>query len=259
MALGPHARPGARGPEQRITAADVHAVRFGKPPFGRRGYDEGEVDEFLRLVSDALAQPPGSTRITGDRVHEIAFRKPKVGSRGYDEDEVDAFLDLIEAELRWRESAEGRQERMAVEQPPPAPVRTVRATAVAVIVDRGRLLVVEMPDPVGGRVVYRPPGTDVAFGERGQETVVRALREDFGIPLTDVRPLATLESIYRFGGRDGHELVLVYSAAPTGPGAAAQQRLVGRHGDLSAVWVPIEAFRRGEAALLPEGLLALLG
>lgn len=258
MSLGPHGRPAARGPEQRITAADVHAVRFGKPPFGRRGYDEGEVDEFLRLVADALAQPPGATRISGDRVHEIAFRKPKVGSRGYDEDEVDAFLDLIEAEMRWRESPDGRQERVAAEAPPPAPVRSVRAVAVAVLLDRGRMLVVETPDPAGGRTVYRPPGTEVAFGERGQETVVRALREDFGIPLTDVRPLATLESIYRFGGRDGHELVLVYSAAPTSAGAAAQQRLTGRHGDLTAVWVPLEAFRRGEAALLPEGLLALL-
>jgi DivIVA domain-containing protein len=257
MALGPLGRPGARGPQQRITAADVHSVRFGKPPFGRRGYDEGEVDEFLRLVAEALTQLPGMSRVTGERVHEIAFRKPRVGSRGYDEDEVDAFLDLVEAELRWRESPEGRQERLADISPAP-PARAVRAVAVAVLLDQGRLLAVEMPDPVTGRTVYRPPGGEVAFGERGQETVVRAFREDFGIPLTDVRPLATLESIHRFAGRDGHELVLVYSAAPAGPGLAAQQRLVGRHGDVSAVWVPVETFRRGEAALLPDGLLALL-
>jgi ADP-ribose pyrophosphatase YjhB (NUDIX family) len=115
-----------------------------------------------------------------------------------------------------------------------------------------------MPDPVPGRTVYRPPGGEVAFGERGQETVVRAFREDFGIPLTEVRPLATLESIHRFAGRDGHELVLVYSAAPTGPALAGQQRLVGRDGDVTAIWVPVDLFRRGEAALLPDGLLSLL-
>ena len=258
MALGLPGRPGARGPEQRVTAADVHAVRFGKPPFGRRGYDEGEVDEFLRLVADALAQPPGMSRITGERVHEIAFRKPKVGSRGYDEDEVDAFLDVVEAEMRWRESPEGRQEVLREVTPAP-PARAVRAVAVAVVLDRGRLLVTEMPDPVTGRTVFRPPGGEVAFGERGQETVVRAFREDFGIPLTEVRPVATLESIHRFAGRDGHELVLVYAAAPAGQGLQAQQRIMGRHGDVSAVWVPIDAFRRGEAALLPDGLVALLG
>lgn len=257
MASGPLGRPGARGPEQRITAADVHAVRFSKPPFGRRGYDEGEVDEFLRLVAESLTQLPGLSRVDGDRVREISFRKPKVGSRGYDEDEVDAFLDLVETELRWRESPEGRQERFAEISPSPS-ARAVRAVAVAVLLDRGRLLVAEMPDPVTGRTVYRPPGGEVAFGERGQETVVRAFREDYGIPLTEVRPLATLESIYRFAGRDGHELVLVYSAAPTGPGLAGQQRLVGRHGDVSAIWVPVDLFRRGEAALLPDGLLALL-
>ncbi|HZB51313.1 MAG TPA: DivIVA domain-containing protein [Mycobacteriales bacterium] len=257
MSLGPPGRPGARGPEQRITAADVRAVRFSKPPLGRRGYDEGEVDEFLRLVAESLGQPPGGSQINGDQVHEIAFRKPKIGSRGYDEDEVDAFLDLVEVEMRWRESPDGRLERTTEVGPTPG-VRAVKAVAVAVLLDRGRLLVAELPDPVTGRTVYRPPGGEVAFGERGQETVVRAFREDFGIPLTEVRPLATLESIHRFAGRDGHELVLVYEAAPTGPGLVTQQRLVGRRGDVSAIWVPVDLFRRGEAALLPEGLLTLL-
>jgi DivIVA domain-containing protein len=260
MAFGPPGAPGppgTRGPEQRITAADVRAVRFGKPPFGRRGYDENEVDEFLRAVAESLAQGAGSSRVDADRVHEIAFRKPKLGSRGYDEDEVDAFLDLVEAEMRWRDSPDGRHERMAEPIPPPV-VHAVRAVAVAVLVDRGRLLVAELPDPVTGLTVYRPPGGEVAFGERGHETVVRAFREDFGIPLTEVRPLATLESIYRFAGRDGHELVLVYEAVPAGPGLAAEQRLVGRQGEVSAIWVPVDLFRRGEAALLPEGLLGLL-
>jgi DivIVA domain-containing protein len=257
MAFGPPGRPGTSGPEQRITAADVRAVRFGKPPFGRRGYDEGEVDGFLRLIAETLVQAPGISPLDADSVHEIAFRKPRIGSRGYDEDEVDAFLDMVEAEMRWRESPEGRQERTAEPSPPPV-IRAVRAVAVAVAVDNGRLLVVELADPVTGLTVYRPPGGEVAFGERGHETVVRAFREDFGVPLAEVRPLATLESIHQFAGRDGHELVLVYEATPTGPGLAAQQRLVGRHGELSAIWVPVDLFRRGEATLLPEGLLGLL-
>ena len=73
-----------------------------------------------------------------------------------------------------------------------------------------------------------------------------------------MQPLATLESIHRFAGRDGHELVLVYEAAPTDPAVWAQQRLMSRRGDLSAVWAPVDLFRRGEAPLLPDGLLPLL-
>lgn len=37
-----------------LTPADVRAVRFDRPPFGRRGYDEGQVDAFLDQVERAF-------------------------------------------------------------------------------------------------------------------------------------------------------------------------------------------------------------
>ncbi|HEY6744412.1 MAG TPA: DivIVA domain-containing protein [Mycobacteriales bacterium] len=268
----------ARRPEQRIKASDVRSVQFGKPPFGRRGYDEIEVDDFLRKVTDALAQTRGVPPLDPEEVHQVAFRKPRIGSRGYDEDEVDAFLDLVEAELRWRASAEGQQEMAGpVNGPggygPPgmvglggAPIAVappagpaVRAVTVALLADRGRMLVTELPDPVSGRTVYRPPGGEIAFGERGHEAVRRSLRDDFGIQLSEVRPMATLESIHRFAGRDAHELVLVYEVATADPQVWAQARLRSRRGDLTAIWAPVDMFRRNEAQLLPEGLLPLLG
>jgi len=39
-----------------LTPADVHAVAFKKPPIGKRGYDEEEVDEFLDKVEEELAR-----------------------------------------------------------------------------------------------------------------------------------------------------------------------------------------------------------
>ena len=39
-----------------LSPADVHNVAFSKPPIGKRGYNEDEVDQFLDLVEDALAQ-----------------------------------------------------------------------------------------------------------------------------------------------------------------------------------------------------------
>jgi ADP-ribose pyrophosphatase YjhB (NUDIX family) len=130
---------------------------------------------------------------------------------------------------------------------------------VALLADRGRMLVTELPDPVSGRTVYRPPGGEIAFGERGHEAVRRSLRDDFGIQLSEVRPMATLESIHRFAGREAHELVLVYEVATADPQVWAQPRLRSRRGDLTAIWAPVDMFRRNEAQLLPEGLLPLLG
>jgi len=69
-----------------LTPADVHNVAFKKPPIGKRGYDEEEVDAFLDEVERELARlieennelraqsergraggpPPGDMRHTGE-------------------------------------------------------------------------------------------------------------------------------------------------------------------------------------------------
>ena len=85
-----------------LTPEDVRNMAFSKPPIGRRGYNEDEVDAFLDLVEAALRDPTGHA-LTPEQVRNMAFSKPPIGRRGYNEDEVDAFLDLVESEnlLRW--------------------------------------------------------------------------------------------------------------------------------------------------------------
>src|SRR5699024_3218510 len=74
-----------------LSPADVHNVAFSKPPIGKRGYNEDEVDQCLDLVEDALAQlqdenyelqkqlegGSGSTKAAGaaPAVDEAAVRK----------------------------------------------------------------------------------------------------------------------------------------------------------------------------------------
>lgn len=37
-----------------VTASDVHKVAFRKPPLGKRGYNEDDVDVFLDEVEETL-------------------------------------------------------------------------------------------------------------------------------------------------------------------------------------------------------------
>ena len=39
-----------------LTPTDVHNVAFSKPPIGKRGYNEDEVDAFLDLVEAELGR-----------------------------------------------------------------------------------------------------------------------------------------------------------------------------------------------------------
>jgi DivIVA domain-containing protein len=73
-------------------AEDVRSATFGKPPLGKRGYDEKSVDDFLQLAARRL---DGRGHLTADDVRGIRFRKPPLGKRGYNTADVDALLKQI--------------------------------------------------------------------------------------------------------------------------------------------------------------------
>jgi DivIVA domain-containing protein len=88
----PRPGPGTRP----LTARDVRTAAFGKPPRGRRGYQESQVDKFLDRIENTLL---GQDDLTAGEVREVRFSRPMFGRRGYDETEVDAFLARVEKQL----------------------------------------------------------------------------------------------------------------------------------------------------------------
>ncbi|MEU4247020.1 DivIVA domain-containing protein [Amycolatopsis sp. NPDC026612] len=79
-----------------MTPEYARSIAFGKPRFGRRGYNEDEVDAFLDLIAEALA---GRNILTPDDIHYVEFTIMPVGMRSYDQAQVDLFLDEAEAAL----------------------------------------------------------------------------------------------------------------------------------------------------------------
>lgn len=54
-----------------LTPADVHNVAFSKPPIGKRGYNEDEVDAFLDLVEGELTRLIEENADLRQRVSEL--------------------------------------------------------------------------------------------------------------------------------------------------------------------------------------------
>ena len=75
-----------------LTAEDVRGVTFDKPPWGKRGYDEKSVNDFLALAARRLE---GRGHLSADDVRGVRFGKPPIGKRGYNTEQVDALLDRI--------------------------------------------------------------------------------------------------------------------------------------------------------------------
>src|SRR5436305_13530432 len=64
-----------------LTPADVHNVVFKKPPIGKRGYDEDEVDAFLDVVEAELArliEENNELRASGSRPGRVEERPEPV-------------------------------------------------------------------------------------------------------------------------------------------------------------------------------------
>jgi DivIVA domain-containing protein len=87
---------GGIGPDQ------VRSVEFHRAPFGKRGYDEEEVDLFLDRIEATLR---GKDTISAHDIEGVLFSKPPIGKRGYNEIQVDEFLDQVEATLALREAS----------------------------------------------------------------------------------------------------------------------------------------------------------
>ncbi len=138
----------------------------------------------------------------------------------------------------------------------------IRPIAIAIIRRGENILVFEGHDPIKGETFYRPLGGGIEFGERGEEAVLRELREEAGVELTNVRYLETLENIFTVRGEPSHELVLLYAADLADASLYGVELLNCVEDDGSAfcaMWQPLDYFRAGNAPLYPDGLLELIG
>lgn len=66
----------------RLTPADVHNVAFSKPPIGKRGYNEDEVDQFLDFVEAELARLIDENSNLSQRVEELETELAEARAEG---------------------------------------------------------------------------------------------------------------------------------------------------------------------------------
>ncbi len=137
----------------------------------------------------------------------------------------------------------------------------IRPIAICIFIHNNAILVFEGHDPLEDRTFYRPLGGGIELGEYSLDTAKREIREEIGAEITNVCYLATLENIFVYDGRIGHEIVMVYEADFVDPSFYEQQVLQGHEDDgtpFKAVWKSLTEFQNGHAPLYPNGLPELL-
>jgi DivIVA domain-containing protein len=98
-----------------LTPADVHNVAFKKPPIGKRGYDEEEVDAFLDEVERELARLIEENNDLRSQVERARSGQPAAPAGGGGSDADTRRLAQENAELK-SQMERLRQEKAAAQQ-----------------------------------------------------------------------------------------------------------------------------------------------
>ncbi|MBH3426288.1 NUDIX hydrolase [Pseudomonas alkylphenolica] len=136
----------------------------------------------------------------------------------------------------------------------------IRALALCIFHHQGKILVNRFDDAQTRQTLYRPLGGGIEFGERSIDAIAREVQEELNQVITDIRLIGTLESIFTYDGKPGHEIVQVYDARFSDMSLYAQPWLIGHESDgaaFKAMWLDSSSFT-ADSPLVPEGLLDLL-
>lgn len=137
----------------------------------------------------------------------------------------------------------------------------IRPIVIGVALRDDRVFAIEGFDTRKGERFYRPPGGGIEFGETGEQALRREFREELDVELTSATYLGTLENVFTYEGRLGHEIVLVYRIELADGERFMLETVAGAESDGSsfeARWLPVGDVRAGAARLYPDGLLELL-
>ncbi len=136
----------------------------------------------------------------------------------------------------------------------------IRPIAICVFRNRDKILVYEEYDFAKKQTFYRPLGGGIEFGETSEETVHREMLEEMNAEVADLKYLCTLENIFVFNGKPGHEIVVVYDGRLVNSGLYEQAEMSGLEANgipLRVLWKRLDEFSP-ESPLYPEGLLEIL-
>lgn len=138
---------------------------------------------------------------------------------------------------------------------------SVRTIALCILRRGEDILVQESYDSRKEELFYRPPGGGIEFGEYSWDAVRREMKEELSIDLQSITFMGTLESIFEYEGRQGHEVVFLFGGESSGDFVNRLDSLVGIESDgtsYKAKWMPLSEFQKGKKILYPDGLLDML-
>lgn len=135
-----------------------------------------------------------------------------------------------------------------------------RPVALCLFTNNGRLLAAKGKDSVKQTEFYRPIGGMIEFGEYGSDALRREVMEETGQKISGIKYIGTLENIFTYEGKSGHEIVMMYDAEFEDKSLYEREYIDIVEVDwCKAYWLNIEDCINGKLIIYPDGIVEMLG
>lgn len=124
----------------------------------------------------------------------------------------------------------------------------------------GKILAAKGTDSVKQNEFYRPLGGMIEFGEHSSAALKREIMEETKQEIKNLKYLGTLENLFTYEGKQGHEIVLVYDAEFVNTELYLKEEIDVTEGNIwcKAYWLSVSDSREGKVRIYPDGVTELL-
>ncbi len=137
----------------------------------------------------------------------------------------------------------------------------IRPIVICVFRHNGKILVCEGEDTVKNETFYRPAGGGIEFQEKAEDALRREIKEETGEDIANIKLLGTVENIFTYEGKAGHEIVFIYDAEFVNKNVYNKEYLEiteSNDGWCKAYWKSPEELSDGKSKLYPNELFEIL-
>jgi len=135
--------------------------------------------------------------------------------------------------------------------------KEIRPIALGLAIKNNKVLVSEGYDKVKDQTFYRCLGGGIEFLEKSDEALKREFKEEIGADVTVKDFLGLQENIFTFNGKNGHELIFIYSVDINDCDYKEEYNIIDEVNSI-AKWIDIEGFKSGKEILYPTEVLKYL-
>lgn len=135
--------------------------------------------------------------------------------------------------------------------------KEIRPIALGLAIKDNKVLVSEGYDKVKKQAFYRCLGGGIEFLEKSDEALKREFKEEIGADITIKNFLGLSENIFTYEGKNGHELIFIYSVEVKDCDYKEEYTIIDEQNSI-AKWIDIDKFKSKEAIIFPQDVINYL-